>query len=94
MNMQHDALNSNQGAEIINMLIQIIESLTKEQKADLYLRDIPPQLVSAWKTGRRRPTYAQCIRLADVTGTDAKELLFQVALHDVTPEERKKFLHK
>jgi len=73
------------------MINQLIESLTKEQKAELLMKDIPPQLISAWKTGRRRPTYAQCIRFAEVTKCNVKDLLFEIALMDITEEERKNY---
>ena len=75
------------------MLTQIIESLTKQQKVDLYARDIPPQTISYWKTGKRKPTYAQCISLSIVTGCDLQKLLTEIALTEAKPEDREKFAH-
>lgn len=76
-----------------NMLKQIINALTKEQKVDLFARDILPQTISYWKVGKRRPTYAQCISLAEITGADLPKLLTEVALNDGTPEQQEKFKH-
>ena len=65
------------------MLTQLINNLTKEQKVQLFARDIPPQTISYWRSGKRRPTYAQAVSLAFVTGADLKELLLEIALEDV-----------
>ena len=75
------------------MFKKLVEGLTKEQKVKLYERDIYPQVVSAWKNDRRRPTYAQCVTLAEITGADLPRLLTEVALKDATPEQQEMFKH-
>lgn len=75
------------------MLESIINNLTKQQKIDLYIRGIPSQLISSWRIGKRRPTYAQCVSLCAVTGYDLPKLLTEVALNDAKPEDREKFEH-
>lgn len=70
---------------------QIINELTKEQKVALYAKDIYPQLVSAWKNGKRRPTYSQAVSLAAVTGANLKNLLVEIALEEARPEDKELF---
>lgn len=70
------------------MLKTLIDNLTREQKAELLLRGIESPLISAWKNDRRRPTYAQAVSLAVVTGTDVKDLLLEIALGDALPEDK------
>jgi len=73
------------------MLISILNNLTKEQRLQLHIRGIPSSLTSSWRTGKRRPTYAQCVYLAEITGSDLPKLLTEVALGDVPKETAQKF---
>jgi PHP family Zn ribbon phosphoesterase len=73
------------------MLLEVINSLTREQKAKLLIRGIESPLISAWRTGRRRPTYAQCVYLAEITGTNLQNLLTEIALKEVPEEIANKF---
>lgn len=73
------------------MLTELINNLTKEQRIELHVRGIPSQLTSAWRTGRRRPTYAQCVYLAEVTGANLQDLLTEIALNEVPEEVANKF---
>lgn len=75
------------------MLKNLLNSLTKEQRLELHIKGIPSQVTSSWRTGKRRPTYAQCISLAEVTGANLQKLLLEVALNDGTPEQQEKFKH-
>lgn len=73
------------------MLKNILNNLTKEQRMELHNKGIPSQLTSAWRTGRRRPTYAQAVYLAQTTGANLKDLLIEIALNEVPEEVAKQF---
>jgi len=75
------------------MLLEVINNLTQQQRLELHIKGVTSQLTSAWRNGKRRPTYAQCVSLAEVTGCDLQKLLTEVALGDATPEQQKKFKH-
>ena len=70
------------------MLKELLNNLTKEQRLELHIKGIPSQITSAWRTGKRRPTYAQAVSLAVVTGADLKDLLIEIALGDALPEDK------
>lgn len=73
------------------MLVSILNNLTKEQRLQLHIRGIPSSLTSSWRTGKRRPTYAQCVYLAEVTGANLQDLLTEIALNEVPEEVANKF---
>lgn len=75
------------------MLNNILNSLTKEQRMALHIRGIPSSLTSAWRLGKRRPTYAQCVSLCEVTGCDLPRLLTEIALAEARPEQQQMFAH-
>jgi len=75
------------------MLTQLLSALTRQQKIDLFARNIPPQTISYWRKGGRMPTYEQCVSLAEVTGADLPKLLTEIALSKATPEQQEKFKH-
>lgn len=76
--------------EISNMLKQIIEALTKDQKVDLFANDIPPQTINYWKKGERNPTYVQCVILSKITGANLSKLLTEIALKEYEMKKMKK----
>jgi len=71
------------------MLIETINNLTREQRAELLLRGIESPLLSAWRNGKRRPTYAQAVSIAVVAKIDIKDLLLEIALGDALSQDKK-----
>jgi len=75
------------------MLINLINDLTKQQRIDLFAQGISSPVMSMWRTGKRKPTYAQCVALSEITGCELDKLLVEVALNEATPAQKKKFSH-
>ncbi len=66
----------------------IIEGLTREQRAELISRGINKARISDWISGRRLPTRAQALMLADVTGADWVDLAAELTLLEAGEEHR------
>lgn len=76
-----------------NMLLTTINNLTKEQRLELHINGMPSSVTSSWRTGKRKPTYAQCVALAAITGCDLERLLLEIALSEAKEEFKEKFAH-
>lgn len=70
------------------MFDQVLTRLTADQKHDLAARGIPRQLLSNWKTGRRKPTPQQVVHLAEVAGVNRHALQDEITLLSATPKQR------
>jgi hypothetical protein len=70
---------------------QIVKNLTKEQIDALVERGIVRSTMSAWRHGKRIPTRAQAIHLAEICKVDVMELEKELMILEVTPEQRDLF---
>lgn len=67
--------------------------MTKEQRLQLHIKGVTASVMSMWRTGKRKPTFPQCVYLSEITGAELDKLLVEVALIDATEEQRKKYAH-
>jgi len=69
------------------MLIDLLEGLTPEQKAELERLGISRSRRSDWLHARRQPTLAQILVLCMVTQTDPKPLVEWLAEQEANPAQ-------